>query len=165
VSAVVRRASEDDFALLREIRLAALADEPDAYGSTYEEAARRSEDQWRDATNWNQFLAVAEGRAVGMASGGHFAPFPGARWLYGMYVEPDHRGTGVARELVHVVAQWARGEAVRTLGLHVTESIPRARAFYAKVGFQDTGLREPMQRNRALTLITMTTDLDANELI
>jgi GNAT superfamily N-acetyltransferase len=166
VSAVVRRTVEDDFKILREIRLAALSNEPDAYGSTLEESVRRSEDQWRDsAANWNQFLAIDDGRAVGMASGGRFPPFPEARWLYGMYVDPTHRGTGIARELVHAVADWARGEGVRTLGLHVTESIPRARAFYAKVGFTDTGLREPMVRDNELTLITMTTDLELNDRI
>jgi GNAT superfamily N-acetyltransferase len=166
VSATVRRAVEDDFAIVREIRLTALSDEPDAYGSTFAEAQQRTEDQWRDsAANWNQYLALEDGRAVGMASGGRFPPFPEARWLYGMFVMPSHRGSGVARELVHVVADWARGEGVSTLGLHVTESIPRARAFYTKVGFSDTGLREPMQRDHSLTLITMTTDLTANELI
>ena len=162
----IRRAHDDDYAVLRSIRLEALLDEPDAFGTTYAEGLATREEQWRQmADSWNYYLALDGSRAVGMASGGRYVPMPDARWLYGMYVTPGHRGTGVAHELVMVVAQWARREGVATLGLHVTASVTRARAFYEKLGFAVVGAGEPMRRDPSLQLLTMLTDLKTNALI
>jgi GNAT superfamily N-acetyltransferase len=162
----IRRSHRDDYAVMREIRLAALADEPDAYGSTFAEQSRFSDERWRQmAGEQNYFLALDDDHAVGMASGGRYPPRPTTRWLYGMYVEPEHRGTDVARRLVSVVANWARAEGVDTLGLHVTESVGRARRFYEKVGFTVVGEPEPMQRDSSLLLLTMLTDLNTNDLV
>jgi GNAT superfamily N-acetyltransferase len=162
----IRNTCVDDADELRRIRLDALKDEPDAFGSTYAEAMNLSAEQWRHmTTDWNYFLAFDGSRAVGMASGGLYPPRPTMRWLYGMYVAPEWRGTGVAQRLVNVVASWARREGVDFLGLHVTESVDRARRFYERVGFVADGEREPMRRDHSLTLITMVTDLRTNDLI
>ena len=162
----IRRAWDDDFAELRRIRLEALLDEPDAYGMTYAEAITLRDEQWRQiASGWNYFLAFSGERAVGMASGGRYVPMPDARWLYGMFVTPAWRGTDVAHGLVRSVAEWARLEGVDKLGLHVTASIPRARAFYAKLGFEPTGDSEPMRRDPSLALLMMVTSLSINDRI
>jgi GNAT superfamily N-acetyltransferase len=163
---VVRRSGIDDADALRTIRLMALLAEPDAFGSTYEDSLRYPATRWLEmARDWNYYLAFAGEEVIGMASGGRFDPRPDARWLYGMFVRPDHRGTGVAVELVHEVADWTRAQRVRTLGLHVTASVARARAFYEKIGFVPDGEHEPMERDRRLTLITMITDLMTNDRI
>jgi GNAT superfamily N-acetyltransferase len=163
---VIYRADASSADKLREIRLLSLRDEPDAYGSTLKEAQQFSPGQWElMATSWNYFLAVVEGSVVGMAGGGRNEKMPNARWLYGMFVRSDVRGSGVADRLVGEVAQWARGEAVDTLGLHVTTSLPRARAFYSRLGFSDVGRPEPMDRSRTLLLQMMTTNLTTNDRI
>ncbi len=113
----------------------------------------------------NYYLALADGEAVGMASGGRFELVPTARWLYGMFVRDDQRGTGVAVDLVRAVATWARAEGVSTLGLHVTTTVTRAVRFYTKLGFAPQGEPEPMDRDRSLFLQAMVTDLRANEQI
>lgn len=162
----IRRAWDDDFDELRRIRLEALLDEPDAYGMTYAEAIALRDEQWRQiASGWNYYLAFDGHRAVGMASGGRYVPMPEARWLYGMFVTPAYRGTGVAHDLVRVVAQWAREESADILGLHVTASIARARAFYEKLGFELSGQSEPMRRDPSLELLMMVTDLSTNDRI
>ena len=67
----VRRCGPDDWSGLRAIRLEALADTPDAYGSTYEENVRWRDAQWKNAaTNRLYYLAERDGRVVGMVSGG-----------------------------------------------------------------------------------------------
>ena len=160
----VRKSTSDDGPRLKEIRLLSLRDEPDAYGSTFDEAVLYSDDQWATmASERNYFLALANDDPVGMSSGGLFPPFPGARWLYGMFVKKEHRGTGVAVDLVRAVANWARQDGSDTLGLHVTRSLGRARAFYSKIGFNDVGTPSPMDRDARLLLMTMTTDLRTNE--
>ncbi len=158
------RASVKHALLLREIRLLALSDEPDAYGSTLAETQRYGEAQWRQmASSWNYYLALRDNDVVGMASGGRFERVDDARWLYGMFVRDDVRGTGVAHRLVHEVAQWTREQGVSILGLHVTSSLPRARAFYRRIGFVDVKRPTPMDRDQRLTLQMMTTNLDTNE--
>ena len=162
----VRRADEFDADRLREIRLLALQSEPDAYGSTYEESVRFPQQQWTTmAQEWNYFLALRNDEVLGMASGGLNPSFPDTRWLYGMFVHERFRGTGVAQTLVRTVADWARGEGVHTLGLHVTTTVLRARAFYEKVGFVASGEVMAMDRDHHLKLQVMTTNLDANEWI
>ncbi len=152
----IRRTTAADGEALRDIRLAALQNEPDAYGSTYNEAISFTDSQWSEmAAERVYFLAFDGPRPIGMASGGLFPPYPHAHWLYGMFVQPEFRGTGVATQLVDAVVTWAKSEGATTLGLHVTTSLPRPRAFYAKCGFVPDGKPEPMGRDHRLTLQTM----------
>jgi len=157
----VRRAGVGDWEALREIRLESLRDTPDAYGSTFEESRRWREPKWRwAAAKWVYFLAERDGRVVGMNSGGFNDRHPGTHWMYGMYVTPDERGRGAATSLVDAVGRWARDEGARALYLHVTTAVPRARAFYEKTGFVANGERTPLDRDPAITLVTMVMSLD-----
>jgi GNAT superfamily N-acetyltransferase len=153
---VIRRTTRDDWSALRDIRLEALGDTPDAYGSTYEGTVHFSIRRWRAmAEDLLYFLAERDGVVVGMVSGGMNDQHPGTRWLYGMYVTPASRGSDAAPQLVSAVITWAKTEGVSELYLHVTLSVERARAFYSKMGFVETGERFFMQRDRRLELVTM----------
>jgi len=157
---VVRRAERPDWAALRAIRLEALLDTPDAYGSTYKTVVTYPEEQWREMIEHSlYFIAERAGRTVGMVSGGLNDQHPGTRWLYGMYVTPRSRGTEVAPSLVSVVVDRAKAESASELYLHVTSNVARAKAFYEKMGFAPTGERQAMQRDRRLTLVTMSKSL------
>ena len=149
---------------LKEIRLEALGDSPDAYGSTLRDELRIRDREWeRMAREGNYVLAFQGSRPVAMASGGRHEAYRECRWLYALYVTPELRGTGVAANLVRHVARWARGQGVETLGLHVTETMGRARAFYRSMGFEEDGGSEFMIRDRRLKLLVMTTNVRLNE--
>jgi GNAT superfamily N-acetyltransferase len=153
---VIRRTTAADWEDLRGIRLEALADTPDAYGSTYAETVHYPARRWRAmAQDYAYFLAARGGDVVGMASGGLNDRHPGDYWLYAMYVTPSARGSGAASSLVEAVIAWAKGEGASELYLRVTVSVERARAFYRKMGFVETGERDVMDRNRSLELVTM----------
>ncbi len=65
----VRRAEPDDWAALRQVRLAALADAPWAFSSTHGHEAPLGEAEWRQRTQtaaW--FLAWQDGDTVGVAA-------------------------------------------------------------------------------------------------
>jgi ribosomal protein S18 acetylase RimI-like enzyme len=157
----IRRSDRDDWRALKAIRLEALADTPDAYGSTWKENSTWSDAQWKNAAkNRLYYLAFRDDVVVGMVSGGLNDMHPGTRWLYGMYVSPSDRGSGTADRLVATVCAWARREGFDEVYLHVTTSVARARAFYTKLGFRATGETFPMDRDRALTLETMVLALD-----
>lgn len=155
-SLAIRRTSADDWSPLRAIRLEALQDTPEAFGSTYGEALLFSDDEWRTfAEKRCYFLAERDGNVVGMISGGLNDAHPGTHWLYGMYVTPLDRGTGTAQSLVSHVSEWASSEGASEIFLHVGSTVARAQAFYLKLGFAPTGETFMMHRNHAITLITM----------
>jgi GNAT superfamily N-acetyltransferase len=153
----IRRLHSADWSALRDIRLEALTDAPEAFGSTLQGALRLSARQWRHkVATTSYFVAEQEGAVVGMVSGGYNDARPGTHWLYGMYVTPRARGGEAAELLVGSVVEWARGEGAREIYLHVASGVPRARAFYLKSGFTFTGEPFTMERDATVTMYTMT---------
>lgn len=160
----IRRARRDDWRLLKSIRLEALLDTPDAFGSSYESARNFSDEQWATLIDEHcYFLAERGASVVGMASGGFNDFHPGTLWVYAMFVTPDARGSDVASRLVEAVSEWARDQGARDLYLHVTTTVERARSFYHKLGFTPTGETFAMQRDPSLVLMSMHRDIAAPE--
>jgi GNAT superfamily N-acetyltransferase len=158
---VIRRCGAKDWQDLRAIRLEALSDTPEAYGSTYEESVLWSDAQWKHSAKTRlYYFADRDGRVVGMVSGGFNDAYPETRWLYGMYVTPSERGTGTAELLVRSIVEWAKSNDVNEIYLHVGSSVPRARAFYERIGFRPTGESFVMDRDASLTLFTMVHQLE-----
>jgi GNAT superfamily N-acetyltransferase len=156
----VRRGGPDDWSALKVIRLEALRDTPEAFGSTFANASISPDKRWRlAASEWNYYLAERDGQVVGMASGGFNDDRPDTKWLYGMYVSPEARGSAAAVRLVEAVSQWALDQHSTQLFLHVTTSVERARAFYVKMGFRPTGDTITMDRDPTISLVTMVRDL------
>jgi len=152
----VRRIDRTDWAALRTIRLEALTDAPEAFGSTLDGALRLSARQWRaKATTTYYLLAERDGEVIGMVSGGFNDQYPGTHWLYGMYVTPHARGSDAAKLLVRGIVEWAREDGGDELYLHVASGARRARAFYEKSGFTLTGEPFTMERDPNVTMYTM----------
>lgn len=138
----VRRARADEWEALREIRLAALTDSPDAFGSTLAEERDADEARWRGwitgegwAGDVATFIAEAPGPLLGMATGYRPDDRPTTGWLFAMWVRPDRRGEGIGRHLVAAVDEWAASLDIDQLLLHVTDSNDGAVRFYASCGF------------------------------
>ena len=137
----LRRLGPEDWAVLRDVRLRALADSPDAFGSTVEREQVFDEKEWRRRTVRPVWVVDVEGRAVAMA--GTFLK-DGVLQVWGMWTDPAHRGRGHARALLDTLV----GEAVaagRPVALHVNLGNPGARAFYEGYGFSATGELEPLR--------------------
>ena len=158
----VRRLRPDEWSALRDIRLRALADSPDAFGSTLAEEAVRGDNAWRDwASRADRGIVVGElaGRLVGLASGGPAPDGDGAAGLYAMWVEPAIRGSGVAAEIVALVEDWARAAGYAKIGLGVTTTNERAIALYERLGYADTGERHPLRQGADLQIQVMVKSL------
>jgi GNAT superfamily N-acetyltransferase len=157
---VVRHVELADWSALKAIRLEALRDTPDAYGSSLEKTIAFSDNRWRlMIVQQGYYLVERNSDVVGMAAGGYHDDHPGDHWLYAMYVTPVARGTGVASALVEAVSGWARRERASALYLDVTTSLARARAFYQKEGFIPTGERRVMERDPSIELVRMKKEL------
>ena len=128
---------EEDWEVLREIRLASLLDAPTAFGVTHAAAAANSEAQWRDRAAGRGpgrfVLAFVDGVAVGMAAG--VVSGAGEFNLIAMWVRPEYRGAGVAVGLVEAVKENAVARGHSRVVLDVSPDNERAAAFYRKLGF------------------------------
>ena len=154
-----------NFAAYRDARLRALLDSPAAFGSTFEQQSKLTDDEWRaKAAAWNDgarsaaWLAWDDDNTT--AARGLIAVFldeddPSAAWLVSMWVAPQARRHGVGRLLVEVAADWAASRGVAELRLHVTDSNAAAIAFYERLGFAATGRTEPYPNDPALLEIEM----------
>jgi GNAT superfamily N-acetyltransferase len=156
----VGRLEDHDWRVWRDVRLAALADAPAAFGTTLDQARAIQEEGWRAMIRDTAiFVAAAEGTPVGVAAGLHRAPAP-ERGLGAMWVAPPWRGRGVAAVLAAAVIAWATSEGAETIGLWVPDDNPRARRFYEHQGFRATGRRKPFPGDGTRLISGMSLPLD-----
>lgn len=128
-----------DWQIWRELRLAALAESPTAFGSRLADWQSADEERWRERLailGSVNFVALLDGRPSGMASG--VPGDDGVPELISMWVSPAARGKGVGDRLVESVAQWARQQGATALRLAVVEDNEKATALYRRNGFADT---------------------------
>jgi ribosomal protein S18 acetylase RimI-like enzyme len=59
--------------------------------------------------------------------------------LYSFYVRPDRWGTGAASVLIQQVIELLRHRGEKAVYLYTAAGTPRARRFYEKSGFRETG--------------------------
>jgi GNAT superfamily N-acetyltransferase len=144
----VRRALPADWKVLRDIRLRALADSPSAFASTLAREEAFGEEDWRRRLEHGYcFLAWADGRPVGCVAGFAEQELAEEHHLVAMWVEPAHRGTPAATQLVEAVCRQARADGAVAVRLHVVDGNDRARRFYERLGFEPTGVRQPLPSN------------------
>jgi GNAT superfamily N-acetyltransferase len=140
----IRPTTEDDWEPLRDIRLRALADAPQAFGSTLERERDRTEAEWRQwagrgrSDDGVMFVAVDGGLFVGLA-GGYPEDDPDAAHLVSMWVDPSRRRTGAGRALVEAVLSWAKQRGAHEVNLWATDANEPALALYRSCGFEPTG--------------------------
>ncbi|RPI87712.1 MAG: GNAT family N-acetyltransferase [Chloroflexi bacterium] len=149
---IIRTIVPSEWELYRKIRLRALKDSPDAFGSTFEREVMIPDDGWQrrlsDNTNPDLDLplfAEVDGEPVGLAWGRINRSDPKIANLYQMWVAPEHRGLGIGRMLVDAVISWARERSAEYLDLGVTCGDTPARRLYERAGFVPSGIPEPLR--------------------
>lgn len=141
----VRRLTIADFPAWQSLRLRALRDHPDAFGSSYEDevASGSAERRGRFETSASGDISAvfgafnADGTLVGAAG---LVRSPGAKVrhkgsLWGMYVAPEARGTGAAPQLVASVLATAREWGLEQVQLSVVVGNTAAHRLYERAGF------------------------------
>jgi GNAT superfamily N-acetyltransferase len=164
----VRRIRSDEGGDLRCARLAALADAPHAFASTFERELRYPDQRWSDFAHSHaagdddaMFAAVtAQGRWVGIAGGFRRPEQPECVHLVSMWVAPPARSTGIGRRLVTAVVDWARAVGARRVELWVTEGNEPAQRRYEREGFVVTGDVTPLPSDPCRDEVRMRLELD-----
>ncbi|WP_114855113.1 GNAT family N-acetyltransferase [Brachybacterium sp. YJGR34] len=137
------RAHDDDWSLVREIRLRSLSTDPAAFGQTWERESTYEDSVWKDRVRdaaW--FLALESGQPVAVVAARHEEDSPAnERELQAMWTTPTSRHGGLAQRLAEAVIEWAREDGADTVTLYVGPKNSSAKSLYESLGFVDTGDR------------------------
>ena len=133
----VRIVRPDDWAKFRDIRLAGLKTDPQAFGGSLADEALRPEPEWRKR------LASADRFFFAVEEGGAFVAVAGARqidakkWmLVAVHTLPSARGRGLAQRLVSEVVRECRRRGAERVELMVNVDQKDAVHVYEKAGFK-----------------------------
>jgi GNAT superfamily N-acetyltransferase len=156
--ATIDRLGVGDGARLRAIRLRALSDAPEAFGTTLAEAVARPAEDWdSQLEQLATFIAAAGGDDVGLVRGARHDGIADAGYLISMWVAPEHRRRGIGSALAGAVVQWARTGGLRRVFLDVGERNVPAIALYAHQGFVPDGaigtLPPPREHVREIRMV------------
>ncbi|MEM6991618.1 MAG: GNAT family N-acetyltransferase [Myxococcota bacterium] len=136
----VQRLGPGEAQRLREIRLRALQEAPDAFCSTYAETSQRPLASWvQQLADLPTFVAVQGARDVGMVRTAPIEAAPGVHGVISMWVAPETRGRGIGAQLIEAVVAWGRAERVTELRLEVADDNVSAIGLYERMGFSRTG--------------------------
>ncbi len=158
----IRTLRSNEVALFREVRLRALAESPNAFGETLQQAQAQPDSYWKKLTDsvtqpnsHVMFLAEQAEQIAGFAFGLIDRQDSQVGHIGGMWVDPVFRSCGVGYALVTKIISWSHQLKQSKLELWVTEGNNKAIALYKRVGFIDTGKRDVLPSNPSLQIIQM----------
>jgi ribosomal protein S18 acetylase RimI-like enzyme len=161
----VRPFQPHEWRLYRELRLEALRDAPNAFGSTLARESAFPDELWIDrlargaASALDRPLVAEEsGRGVGLAWARIHADDLRTATLYQVWVHPEARRRGIGQSLLSSAMAWAQEAGATKMVLSVSRAADSAVEFYRGAGFAEEGeasslradsdiLQQPMWRS------------------
>ncbi len=145
---MVRKLQQSDWEQYKRLRLLSLQTNPDVYFSSYDEVSR-----WPDGNFKSEIYAHPESpfgycgyfegeRLVGYISlaESYFEKQKHTADVFNLFVDPEYRGSGIARSLVDALLENAKNTGrVEKLFLSVMSQNTPALSLYRSVGFQEYG--------------------------
>ncbi len=149
--------SNDDWVRLRDIRLAALLDSPDAFGGKYEDERLFDEQRWRAEFAKQAFvIASVSGVDAGMMYIENLnGDFDATCWIGGCWTDPQFRGVGLMHAMFKFLDEQASQRNWQVQGLGVWRDNFLAIAAYEKLGFVAMGDPQPSSRQPGKFYIRM----------
>jgi RimJ/RimL family protein N-acetyltransferase len=145
----IRPTSESDAPAYRDLRLAAVRSHPEAFGADYESLAARPLEGWQERMRAGAggdhgitYVAEAQGELIGMTvlQRGELPKLRHWANIFGVYVQPAWRGTGIGDALIEACAAYASALGLRLLKLGVVTTNVSAIRLYQRCGFQVYGV-------------------------
>jgi ribosomal protein S18 acetylase RimI-like enzyme len=163
----VRQIQPWEGAALRDIRLRAISDKPDAFAVSLADTLAQTDEGWTrwatvTATGDRHIMYVAEdaGNWIGIVGGMRGASdVDEVAELISLWVDPAYRERGLGRQLVEHVIAWAGDHGMRRLELWVTEHNAAAIDLYMRNGFRKVGETQPFPSDASLSEQRMVRDL------
>jgi ribosomal protein S18 acetylase RimI-like enzyme len=157
----IRLLTPDEWAELRNIRLAALRESPEAFLSTYHREIGYDADRWQaEFIRGNWYIGICEGRPVSFfgVTRGRGMPVHECYLEY-LWVSPEYRRSGIAFGMLTTVLERLRAAAVRTAFVWVIDGNEAAKRLYERIGFVSTSHRQPLAthpgRNEERLILTL----------
>jgi len=157
---IIRRLKLGEADLYRKTRLAALKDAPYAFSSSYENTLKRSPDSWieqaDESTNGSDkatFIVFSDDKPIGMAALYRIEKQANTGELLQVWIDANYRGSGIAKQLMDEIFNWAGKNNFNKIIAGVTKPNPRAIQFYINYGFSIAD--NPIQRESGGTIMQM----------
>ncbi|WP_332876928.1 GNAT family N-acetyltransferase [Massilia sp. S19_KUP03_FR1] len=159
----VTRFAPQQWLVYRALRLASLADAPDAFGAQLAQQQEWPDKLWQMRLEAGIFsadacplLARCDGGPAGLIWGKLEAahdPDGGSTeaHVYQVWVAPAYRGRAVGRALLDAVIDWARSKNAHAVNLSVALTASAATRLYRRAGFVPVG-KPQLLRDSALLL-------------
>ncbi|MEN8240246.1 MAG: GNAT family N-acetyltransferase [Actinomycetota bacterium] len=146
----VRRLRHDEWRVLRQIRLEAIRDSPDAFFTPLAEAEAYPDTVWQDRA---RMAALGEGQVTAIATDGEMPVgmavgllrpdvTPDVVAVVSVYIAPPQRRFGIGAAVMSIVEEWASSRGASQTSLWVVETNDRARRFYESIGYRATTDRQ-----------------------
>jgi GNAT superfamily N-acetyltransferase len=149
---LVRRFEASEWPTYRELRLRALADSPDAFGSTLEIEQPRTDELWAARLSAGvasqldlPLVAIASGTPGGLAWARVDQTDPLRVNVFQMWVAPKSRSRGLGGRLLQAAIAWARVRGATRVCLGVTLAESPAMRMYLAAGFRPEGRADPLR--------------------
>jgi GNAT superfamily N-acetyltransferase len=153
----VRKFEAAEFSSYRSLRLSALEESPDAFGSTLGAEQLRTTEEWAARLQGGcnsgldlPLIGQVGATAAGLAWGKVERSDRTIVHLYQMWVAPEFRGRGIARLLLRTIVAWAASLEARSVHLGVACGQSSAMRLYVSEGFVPFGQVEPLRAGSAL---------------
>lgn len=148
----VRHLKADEWRAYRDVRLRALGDSPNAFGSTLSVEEIKPDEYWVErlsagaTSRWNLPVVAGTGdELVGLAWGWIDPSVPQTAHVFQMWVAPNSRGLGCGSMLLDALINWARQSNAQHVVLRVTCGNTAANRLYTRAGFEPAGDPEPLR--------------------
>lgn len=163
----LRVLAPENWAEYKSLRLNALKESPDSFGSTYEREAAFSDVEWIERLRANfegmislPLVAEIDGDLVGLAWGVIHHSDEKLAHIYQMWVSPEARGKGIAMSFLNELKIWALSNSCTSIELAVTTNNDAAVGLYKICGFKADGVKKQLRAGSELLTQQMVMVLD-----
>lgn len=151
-SPIIQRFAAHEWSSYRDLRLRALAESPDAFGSTFEVECARSESEWARRLEAGvhsrsdlPLVARVDSEAIGLAWARVDEIESKVVHLFQVWVTPENRRRGAGHMLLDATVRWAQELGAQVLALDVTCGDTAATRLYTRAGFRPSGDPQPLR--------------------
>lgn len=161
---IIRQAVRDDWKKVKKLYIQLLQNDPDAFLDSENEIIGQSDEYWKNKLENKTgaiFIAIVNGRCVGMGSVNTYDDIPGTPVLNKLGVLPEFRNQGVAHKLIDIRELWAKNNGMKKVRLYVFEDRAKIIEFSLKNGYCDTKKRDEVTRKdgKKTNVVVMEKDL------